>query len=152
VVTIMQHRLEDRVHVQLRYGQPEVIQCEPSLFNQAVMNLIANAIDAIEGNGLLTITTGADGSSYVIRVEDTGIGIPTEIRERVFEPFFTTKPIGQGTGLGLSIAYSIVRKHGGTLELHATAAGGTEAVIRIPNTTASAVQAVHVGHTGISSD
>ena len=96
------------------------------------MNLIANAIDAMEGEGSLHIATGGDAAGYSIAISDTGSGIPESLRERVFEPFFTTKPPGQGTGLGLSITYSIVRKHGGTLELRDRPGGGTTAIIRIP--------------------
>ena len=78
------------------------------------------------------IQTGAEEGSYCIRVTDSGSGIPEELRERVLEPFFTTKPVGRGTGLGLSITYSIVRKHGGTLELASAEGHGTSALIRIP--------------------
>ncbi|HEV8244659.1 MAG TPA: ATP-binding protein, partial [Polyangiaceae bacterium] len=87
---------------------------------------------AIDGPGRITIATGSDGDAYSIVVTDTGSGIAEGIRERVLDPFFTTKPVGQGTGLGLSITYSIVRKHGGTLELKAASGGGTMAVVRIP--------------------
>jgi two-component system NtrC family sensor kinase len=96
------------------------------------MNLVSNAIDAIEDRGTITLASGREGSSYVISVSDTGCGIPEALRSRVLEPFFTTKPPGQGTGLGLSITYSIIEKHGGTLELGDAAGGGTRAVIRIP--------------------
>lgn len=132
VLTILQHRIGQRIHVTKELGTPDVIECMPGLLNQALMNLIGNGIDAIEGPGSIRIQTGAEGDSYVIRVEDSGPGIPTALRERVFEPFFTTKPVGQGTGLGLSITYSIARKHGGTLELGDAPAGGLAAVIRFP--------------------
>jgi two-component system, NtrC family, sensor kinase len=65
-------------------------------------------------------------------VADDGAGIPGELRDRVLEPFFTTKPVGQGTGLGLSIAFSIVKKHGGTLHLGDAPGGGTVATIKLP--------------------
>src|SRR5690606_22434020 len=110
----------------------DVIECYPGLLNQAIMNLVSNAIDAIEGEGVVRLSSGVEGGMYEIVVADTGKGIPSELRERVLEPFFTTKPVGQGTGLGLSIAYSIVKQHGGTLELRDRAGGGTEAVVRIP--------------------
>ena len=132
VLTILQHRIGQRIHVTKDLGAPDVVECMPGLLNQALMNLIGNGIDAIEGPGTIRIQTGAEGDSYVIRVEDSGPGIPAALRERVFEPFFTTKPVGQGTGLGLSITYSIARKHGGTLELGDAPAGGLAAVIRFP--------------------
>ncbi len=104
----------------------------PSILNQAIMNLVTNALDAIKGPGKVTLRTGAEGESYVISVTDTGSGIPEAIRDRILEPFFTTKPVGQGTGLGLSITYSIVKRHGGDLELSPSATRGTVASIRIP--------------------
>ncbi len=134
VLTILGHRLKDRIHVETQFGAPEELDCYASLLNQAIMNLVSNAIDAMEGAGTLRITTGALGAEYGISVQDTGTGIPAELRERVLEPFFTTKAVGQGTGLGLSITYSIVRKHGGVLELLDAEGGGTRAVIRIPLT------------------
>jgi two-component system NtrC family sensor kinase len=81
------------------------------------MNLVSNAVDAMPDGGTLSIATGQRGDRYEISVADTGIGIPKELRDKVCEPFFTTKPPGQGTGLGLSITYSIVQKHGGTLQI-----------------------------------
>jgi two-component system NtrC family sensor kinase len=132
VLTILQHRLQGRIRVDTHFGDPDMVECFPSLLNQAIMNLVANAIDAIEEEGAICISTGRDADSYAISVTDSGSGIPEELRERVFEPFFTTKPVGHGTGLGLSITYSIVQKHQGTLELRAAEGGGTLATIRIP--------------------
>jgi two-component system NtrC family sensor kinase len=99
------------------------------------MNIIANAIDAIDpshGPGRITIATGQQNGHFVIRVRDTGKGIPEEIRGRIFEPFFTTKPIGQGTGLGLAISYGIMQAHQGSMEFSSTAGEGTEFVLKIP--------------------
>jgi two-component system NtrC family sensor kinase len=112
----------------------------PGLLNQALMNLIVNALDAIEGDGTIRVASGAEGDSFVIRVEDSGKGIPLALRERVLEPFFSTKPVGQGTGLGLSITYSIVKKHGGRLELGDAPGGGTAAVILLPLVPSPATQ------------
>jgi two-component system NtrC family sensor kinase len=132
VVIILGHRLKDRIAIETNYGEPDSIDCYPGLLNQAIMNLVANAIDAIQGKGKITISTGRSGSQYAISVVDDGPGIPKHLRERVLEPFFTTKPVGQGTGLGLSISYSIVKKHGGTLELTDAPGGGTAAIIKLP--------------------
>lgn len=135
VLTILSHRLRDRVEVTVELGKPESIDCYPSLLNQALMNLIANAIDAIGERselGHLAITGGESGESYVLRIVDDGCGIPEDLRERVFDPFFTTKEIGKGTGLGLSITYSIIKKHGGTLELVPAPGGGTIAELKLP--------------------
>jgi two-component system NtrC family sensor kinase len=132
VLTILEHRFHDRIELKTSFGEPDVIECYSSLLNQAVMNLVANAVDAISEHGVITITTGAQGNDYVISVADTGHGIPPDLRERVLEPFFTTKPIGQGTGLGLSITHSIAQRHAGSLELEPGPAGGTIASIRFP--------------------
>jgi signal transduction histidine kinase len=132
VLTILQHRFESRIQITTHFGEPSEVECYPEPLTQAIMNLVANAIDAITERGTITITTGADGASYRIAVADTGQGIPNEIRDRVVEPFFTTKPVGQGTGLGLSITYSIAKKHGGELELRPREGGGTVATIRFP--------------------
>jgi len=132
VVTILGHRLKDEIRVVTELHPPESLDCFPSLLNQVLLNLVANSIDAIEGQGVITIRAGAEGDMFVITVADTGAGIPLEVRDRVLEPFFTTKVVGQGTGLGLSIAYSIVKKHQGTLELGDAPGGGALATIRIP--------------------
>lgn len=132
VLTILAHRLEHRIELETHLGYPDMVECFPSLLNQATMNLVSNAIDAIEDQGTISITTGADGSSYVIVVADTGHGIPEHLHERVLEPFFTTKEVGQGTGLGLSITHSIAQKHRGSLELSAAEHGGTLATLRFP--------------------
>ncbi len=132
VLTILGHRFEDRILVVTSFCEPDLLECFPSLLNQAIMNLVANAIDAIEGEGTIAISTCADAGAFSIVVTDTGRGIPEDLRQRVLEPFYTTKPVGQGTGLGLSITYSIVQKHGGTLDLEGAEGGGTRATIRVP--------------------
>ncbi len=132
VLTILGPRMRRGVEVETRFGEPDRIGCYPGPLNQAIANLVSNALDAMPEGGKLMIETGAVDASCEIVVTDSGSGIPAEIRERVLEPFFTTKPVGEGTGLGLSITYSIVKKHGGTLSLGEASGGGTRAVIRIP--------------------
>jgi two-component system NtrC family sensor kinase len=132
VMTILAHRLEERVELVRDLQGPDQLDCYPALLNQVLMNLVVNAIDAIEGKGKVTIKTYASGDFFFFDVIDTGSGIPEHLRERVLEPFFTTKPVGQGTGLGLSIAYSIVKKHQGELSLTGAEGGGTLARIRLP--------------------
>ncbi len=132
VLTILAHRLSDRITVTRAIAAPELVDCMPGLLNQAIMNLVSNAADAIDGPGTIHISAGAEGATYFIVVQDSGPGIPRELRERVLDPFFTTKPVGSGTGLGLSITHSIVKKHGGTLELTDAPGGGTRAIIRLP--------------------
>jgi two-component system NtrC family sensor kinase len=136
LLTMLAHRLGDRINVVLQYGAPDVLDCYPGPLNQALMNLMTNAIDAIDGPGTITVTTDLSEDFYRIAVADTGAGIHRDIRDRVLNPFFTTKPVGQGTGLGLSITYSIVKKHGGTLELRDAEGGGTSAIVSLPASSA----------------
>jgi two-component system NtrC family sensor kinase len=119
-----------------------MLTCLAGELNQVLMNIVANAIDAIDagnGPGRITIATGQQNGHFVIRVRDTGKGIPEEIRNRIFEPFFTTKPIGQGTGLGLAISYGIMKAHQGSMEFSTKAGEGTEFTLKIPVAMGSAV-------------
>jgi signal transduction histidine kinase len=114
------------------------IEAHGSELNQVWTNLIDNAIDAMNGNGTLTLRTRADGASVVIEVEDSGPGIPADVRAKIFDPFFTTKPVGKGTGLGLSISYNIVtQKHKGDIQI-ISEPGQTRFVVRLPVRLASA--------------
>jgi signal transduction histidine kinase len=102
--------------------------------NQVWTNLIVNALDAMSGDGTLTIRTGRDGDRALVEIADTGPGIPAELRSRVFEPFFTTKPVGQGTGLGLDVSWRIVvKRHGGDLRV-TSSPGDTRFQVLLPLT------------------
>lgn len=146
----MQNRLQakpDRPEIQIikEYGNLPKVKCFAGQLNQVFMNILTNAIDAIEErtltrscdrqkqNTIRIITKKIDTSHVSIRIIDNGSGIPPQIQEKIFDPFFTTKPSGKGTGMGMSISYQIiVEKHGGTLECFSTAETGTEFAIRIP--------------------
>jgi len=131
-LTILQHRMRGRITVECRFDAPDELECYPSLLNQAIMNLVANSVDAISGHGTITVSTSLADGAYRIRIADTGSGIAPEHRERLFEPFFTTKAVGAGTGLGLSITYAIVRKHRGELTVEHPIEGGTAMTIVLP--------------------
>jgi two-component system, NtrC family, sensor kinase len=133
VLMILEHRLKDRITVNLSLATPDHLECFPALLNQALMNLVANAIDAIEGPGAISIQSQWRDDKLELAITDTGKGIPESVRERILEPFFTTKAIGEGTGLGLSITYSIVQKHGGQLVFGGAEGGGTRAVMLLPS-------------------
>ena len=87
---------------------------------------------AIADKGRITIATGAEGDEAWVSIEDTGCGIPQADLNRIFEPFFTTKPVGKGTGLGLSVTYSLVRKHGGSIEVDSEIGRGSRFTVRLP--------------------
>jgi two-component system, NtrC family, sensor kinase len=105
---------------------------DSSLLRQLFLNLINNALDAVERDGHIVITTRREEDKIEITVADDGCGIPKDHLHRVFEPFFTTKPPGKGTGLGLSICYGIVTKLGGTITVESTVAKGATFTVTLP--------------------
>ncbi len=108
------HRIERSVNVELDFCHDNRIQCSPGAINQVILNLLSNAIEAMGGSGTLQISTRRSKHHLTLRVQDSGPGIPRDIREKIFEPFFTTKAVGAGMGLGLSISYNIVVDHNGS--------------------------------------
>ena len=130
---IFSHRLKPGIEVRRCYDRslPE-INAYGSELNQVWTHLIDNAIDAMNGKGVLKITTARDGNSIWVAITDSGAGIPPEIQSRIFESFFTTKPVGKGTGLGLDIARRIVEnRHQGAIALESKP-GETRFSIRLP--------------------
>jgi len=132
-VTMLGHKLKAGVVVVREYADIPQIDAYPGELNQVWTNLIDNALDAMNGDGKLTLRTRADGDGVVIEVADTGSGMPPEVVARAFEPFFTTKDVGKGTGLGLDIARRIVvERHGGVIEVESPAGGGTTMRVTLP--------------------
>ncbi|WP_066382130.1 GAF domain-containing sensor histidine kinase [Anabaena sp. CA = ATCC 33047] len=145
---ILQHRLKANAHfagieIMKNYGELPLIECYAGQMNQVFMNVLANAIDALEEHSTqnqsiksqINITTQFDPnqSRILIRIADNGPGMSPEVKKRIFDPFFTTKSVGKGTGLGLAISYQIVvEKHGGVLECVSEIGQGTEFWIEIP--------------------
>ncbi len=146
---ILQHRLQTnddyaQIKILKKYSQLPLVNCYPSALNQVFMNIINNAIDALEKaqksdpkwNKEPTIiieTTMENSQHLVIRIADNGLGVDSSQINKIFDPFFTTKPVGKGTGLGLSISYAIiVEKHHGDLSCVSITGGGTEFIIKIP--------------------
>ncbi len=145
---ILQHRLKPRldrpgIEVIKQYGQLPLVECYPGPLNQVFMNILANAIDALEPYlqftssvswpATITITTSTVQDQVWICIADNGMGMTEATRSKLFDPFFTTKPVGQGTGLGLSISYQIVtEQHHGSLSCTSAPGEGTEFVIAIP--------------------
>ena len=148
---ILQHRLKatasrPAIEVIKEYGDFPKIECYAGQLNQVFMNLIANAIDALEEYNskrsakdiyscpnTIRISTNTDSNTVSIRISDNGMGITQEVIRNLFDPFFTTKPVGKGTGLGLSISYQIVvEKHRGKLQCFSVPGDGAEFIIEIP--------------------
>jgi two-component system NtrC family sensor kinase len=119
----------------VRHSQADVplVLIDPGQLQEVVSCLVLNAIDAMEESGTLTVETSAElkPSEAIIRVSDTGPGIPPEVMPLIFEPFFTTKRVGQGTGLGLAIVHGVVTRAGGRVEVN-TSPGGTTFTVRLP--------------------
>ena len=118
-LVILRHKLKQGVEVERAYD-PTVppIQAYASELNQVWTNILDNAIDAMGGQGKITIRTAYRSPWVVVDITDNGPGIPPEIQPKLFSPFFTTKPFGKGTGLGLNISYNIIKKHGGDIKIH----------------------------------
>ena len=133
-LVILSHKLKRGVTVIREYAAdlPRITAYGGAL-NQIWTNLIANAIDAMNGQGKLWIRTARQGDHILVEVADDGPGIPPDIQGRIFEPFFTTKPQGEGTGLGLDTAYRIVRKHRGEIRV-TSEPGNTCFQVRLPLT------------------
>ncbi|WP_264321547.1 trifunctional serine/threonine-protein kinase/ATP-binding protein/sensor histidine kinase [Zarconia navalis] len=149
-VLILKHRLKANeyrpaIEIVKQYGNLPEVQCFPGQLNQVFMNLIANAIDALDdGNAgrsfeeiaanpnRITISTEATSEEIIIRISDNGVGMPEDIKQRIFEQGFTTKGVGKGTGLGMAIARQIVEeKHGGTISCTSEPGIGTEFAIAL---------------------
>jgi len=142
---ILQHRLKAagqraEINIVKRYGELPDVECYPGQINQVFMNLLANAIDALEetwskNQQPLTIqiqTYVKDAQTAIVSIADNALGIPDDVKQRLFQPMFTTKAIGKGTGLGLSISQQIVQqKHNGQLSFTSVLGKGSEFVIEI---------------------
>lgn len=112
--------------------QMRLVYCQSMQINQVFMNLLLNAVQAMEQPGDIYIRINTAGDFARISIRDTGSGIAPQHMTKVFEPFFTTKPVGAGTGLGLSLSYSIIQKHQGKLSVNSPAGQGAEFVIQLP--------------------
>ena len=126
-------RLEN-IKLKVEAGDVPMVEGVPVQLEQVLINLIVNAMDALEGvrDKRIVIRLRADGDHLVLQVEDNGAGMPREVRERVYEPFYTTKEVGKGTGVGLAISYGIIREHKGTITCDSTPGKGTAFTVRLP--------------------
>ena len=111
------------------------LYCMGMQLNQVFMNLLVNAGQAIDESGSIYIKVFSDAEWQKVSIRDTGQGIEPEHLSKIFDPFFTTKPVGSGTGLGLSLSYSIVKNHGGEIEVKSEKGKGTEFIVSLPQGT-----------------
>ncbi len=138
---ILNHRLNTEIEVIKNYGDLPLVRCYPARLNQVFMNIIVNAIDALEdakkkyknfSPSILIQTETVNVNQVKVRILDNGSGIKLEDKNKLFDPFFTTKPVGQGTGLGLAICYQIIEKHKGKIEVISEPGQKTEFAITLP--------------------
>ena len=132
VLTIYQGQTRVGVEVVRNYEDMPTLNCYPDELNQVWTNLIHNALQAMNYEGVLTIGIRREGDNAVVSVGDSGCGIPEEIRSKIFDVFFTTKPAGVGSGLGLDIVKKIIEKHHGRIELESEEGMGTTFTVTLP--------------------
>ena len=125
-------KIKNRITINKEYGEIPQMECQPDRLNQVFMNILSNAIQAIDEKGEIFIKTVSEGASVSITIRDSGKGMDEEVQKRIFEPFYTTKDMGKGTGLGLSISYSIVEQHNGKINMSSELSKGTEFIITLP--------------------
>jgi PAS domain S-box-containing protein len=135
-VTVTRHQINGVAALSLELADLPPVRCNIADLNQVLLNLIVNAADAIEETGqrgVITVATAVDGEDVVIRISDTGGGIPDDVRPKIFDPFFTTKDVGRGSGQGLPLARGVVQEgHGGSLTVESVLGQGTTFTVRIP--------------------
>ncbi len=131
-LNIAWNEIKYKAHVIKEYGNVPEVLCYPRQLNQVFLNMIINAVHAIQEKGEIRLKTWNDKKHVYISISDTGCGIPPENLSKIFEPFFTTKPVGKGTGLGLAMSYNIIQKHGGDILVESEVGKGTTFTIKLP--------------------
>ena len=128
---LIRHETKNRIEIVKNYGDIPPIKCYPNMLNQVFMNILVNAAQSIENVGKITIDTGFEKNSLIVKISDTGCGIKEP--EKIFFAGYTTKGVGVGTGLGLAISQKIIEKHEGKIEVSSVLNCGSEFVITIPS-------------------
>lgn len=129
VLALYRSQFSHGIEVHCEFAEVPLLRCLPDALLQVWTNLIHNALQAMGGQGVLTLVIRQTDTHIVVSVGDSGPGVPTELRERIFEPFFSTKPRGEGTGLGLHICQEIVARHGGEIRLESGPGGARFSVL-----------------------
>ena len=131
---LLQNKIKNRIKIRKEYGDFKELECFPSKFNQVILNILTNSIQAIEDEGEILIQTIRSGIGIKVIIKDNGVGMSPEVKKHIFEPFFTTKEVGEGTGLGLSISFGIIEQHKGNIDVISEPGKGTEFIISLPGT------------------
>ena len=128
---LIRHETKNRIKIVKHYGEIPVIRCFPNMLNQVFTNILINACQAIENEGTITITTEYKDKNLIVKIKDTGHGIPKNQLPKIFSAGFTTKSSGVGTGLGLAICTKIIEKHNGKIIVNSEVGKGSEFIITI---------------------
>ncbi len=134
-VSIVWNEIKYKAQLTKKLGDLPPLECNSQELTQVFTNILVNAAQAIEKDGLIEIRSWCEADDIMISISDNGCGIRPADRVKIFEPFFTTKPVGQGTGLGMSISYEIIKKHGGDISFETEPGQGTVFHIRLPIST-----------------
>ncbi|MGI8950023.1 MAG: sensor histidine kinase [Chitinophagaceae bacterium] len=138
-LVLLRNNLPHFIKIIKHYNAKGNIECYPGKLNQVFMNIVNNAIQAINSKPEMSeeeyiniTTTDINDQHIEIRISDTGIGMTEEIKQKIFEPFFTTKDVGEGTGLGMAIVFKIIEKHNGKITIHSSPGNGAEFILTLP--------------------
>jgi signal transduction histidine kinase len=144
VVALVRYLAErQRVEIELRLGpSPEPVIADEQKIRQIILNLVLNAIQAVDGPGWLKISTSGDDEEVTVEVADSGTGIEPHELKQIFEPFYSSRPDGRGTGLGLFISKIIIDQLGGSIDVTSTPGQGTRFIVRLPTTPRAALEAI----------
>ena len=129
---ILKPEIKKSVSIRKGYGDIPSVECHPGQINQVFLNILTNAVQAIDEKGIVSIVTRKSGDGIEIEISDNGKGISKENIANIFDPFYSTKAVGEGTGLGLSISLTIIKNHNGNIEVESESGQGTKFIISLP--------------------
>lgn len=129
---LLRNRISDQISIVREFNDIPMVDCYPGQINQVFMNLLQNSLDALAGQGTLTLKAWQDGNDVFLSFGDNGSGIPENILPKIFDPFFSTKEIGQGVGLGLFVCYGIIKAHQGHISVSSLPGNGTTVTLTLP--------------------
>jgi two-component system NtrC family sensor kinase len=129
VLAIIWNEVKNKITFNKDYRAKTQIMGEPTQLSQVFLNLLINASQAIQDKGIISLSSFEDDTQVLVKISDTGCGIPDDVKARIFDPFFSTK---KSTGLGLSVSYNIIKKHGGNITLESKVGAGTTFTVSLP--------------------
>jgi len=131
-INLIKPQLKSRIELKEKLGELPHVLCNVQQLRQVFLNLLTNAIQAVQGEGVIQVSSKVKNDQVIIAVKDSGLGISEDNIKRIFDPFFTTKEVGEGTGLGLSVSYRIVEDHQGKIQVKSKEGKGTTFKVILP--------------------